>query len=211
MKKGRFISIEGVEGVGKSTALSFISSYLKNAHIDFVMTREPGGTIVAEAIRQLLLHHEEEKILPETEVLLLFAGRAQHITHVIQPALNSGKWVVADRFVDASFAYQGGGRQVAIAHLNYLSNWIVKDCKPDLTLLLDAPVEIGLSRLQHRGEKDRIEKENIQFFERVRHVYLERAKAEPNRFVVIHADRSIAEVEFQIHAAMKNINTEPRA
>jgi len=203
--KSRFITIEGVEGVGKSTVLAFISAQLKKEAIDFVVTREPGGTKVAEALRDIMLHHETEPLLPETELLLLFAGRAQHIAEVIQPALKSGKWVVCDRFVDASFAYQGGGRNIPMQHIEYLSRWIVRDCKPDLTLLLDAPVEIGLERLKKRGAKDRIEKENIIFFERVRQVYLDRAKQESNRFVVISANQSIEQVEKHINFTLKKI------
>ena len=132
MQKGYFISVEGIEGVGKSTIVSFIATELKNNHLDFILTREPGGTKIAEMIRHILLHHEGEYLLPEAELLLIFAARAQHIHHVIQPALTAGKFVICDRFVDASFAYQGGGRQIANAHLTYLSKWIVGSHQPDL-------------------------------------------------------------------------------
>ncbi len=200
-----FISLEGVEGVGKSTAKDFIASEFKNKKIDFILTREPGGTHIAEAIRHIVLHHEGEDLLPETELLLVFAARAQHINTVIKPALDAGKSVISDRFVDASFAYQGGGRQIAMDRLDYLNNWIVGKTKPDLTLLLDAPVEVGLERLKSRGKKDRIEKEDIEFFERVRDTYLARAAAEPNRFVIIQADQSLEKVEVAIRASLSRL------
>lgn len=197
-KKGCLITIEGVEGVGKSTALLFIETQLKTAGIEFVLTREPGGTKIAEAIRQVLLHREDENMLPETELLLMFAARMQHISEVIQPALEAGKWVISDRFVDASFAYQGGGRGISMERIETLADWVQGDCQPDLTLLLDAPVNVGLARMMQRGAKDRIEKETKAFFERVRATYLKRAKLMPERFAVISADQKLPEVQAQI-------------
>ena len=199
-----FITLEGSEGVGKSTALTFITHYFTQKNINFIITREPGGTPVGDSIRTILLNHTDEKILPETESLLLFAGRAQHIAHVIKPALKQGKTVISDRFTDSSFAYQGGGRQLSLDKLNFLADWIQADLEPDLTLLFDAPVEIGLSRMHSREHKDRIEEEKKDFFERVRQAYLVRAKQFPNRFVIIDATQSLEQVQTQIKNALEN-------
>ena len=206
MKTNFFITLEGCEGVGKSTALAYITSYLSKKNIHFIITREPGGTPIAEALRKILLHHDDEIILPITELLLLFAGRAQHIANVIKPALEAKQWVISDRFTDASFAYQGGGRKMAMNQLQILSDWVQGDLQPDLTLLFDAPVEVGLSRITVRGQKDRIEKEKADFFERVRTVYLERAKQFPERFVIIDATQSLEFVQKQIQAALNAIS-----
>ncbi len=200
--KNFFITLEGCEGVGKSTAMSFIEKYLTEKKVNFVMTREPGGTPIGEAIREILLNTQKEVVLSKTELLLMFAAREQHIEHVIKPALNAGKTVVSDRFTDASFAYQGGGRKIAMDRIQLLANWIQGDLEPDLTLLLDAPVLIGLNRINLRGDKDRIEQENNDFFKRVREVYLERAKQFPKRFVIINADASLEDVQGQIVAAL---------
>lgn len=206
-KRGHFISIEGVEGVGKSTAVAFLQQYLTSQSIPFVLTREPGGTEIAEAIRQVFLGHYSETMCPDTELLLLFAGRMQNIHHVILPALQQGQWVLADRFVDASFAYQGGGRGVEFSHLQHLASWIQKDLQPDLTLLLDAPITIGMQRVQSRGAKDRMEMEGIEFFERVRQAYLDRAHAEPQRFCVIDAAQSLADVQHDLCQAVQRLVT----
>lgn len=202
MHKPLFITLEGGEGVGKSTALSFIQHYFDEKNMSCVMTREPGGTKIGEAIRDILLHHQAETVLPETEMLLLFAGRAQHIEHIIKPALNAGKIVISDRFTDASFAYQCGGRGIAKHYFEMLENWIQGDLVPDLTLLLDAPIEVGLARMESRGNKDRIEAEQIDFFQRVRQAYLMRAKQFPNRFVIIGANESLDSVQIQIKQAL---------
>lgn len=198
---GIFLTVEGIEGVGKSTAVKYIERYLSMRQKDVSVTREPGGTAIAERIRQILLTPTDEIILPETELLLLFAGRIQHIHHVILPALHQGKWVVCDRFVDASFAYQGGGRCMDLSHIKQLEAWLVKTLQPTLTLLLDAPPEIGLMRAMHRGSHDRIEQEKFDFFERVRAVYLKRASENPARFRVIDATEPLASVE----AALENV------
>lgn len=199
-----FITLEGGEGVGKSTALAFIQNYFLEKKIDCVMTREPGGTKIGEAIRDILLNNHDEKIFPTTELLLMFAARVQHIEQIIRPALNAGKTVVSDRFTDASFAYQGGGRQIPIDQIQILSDWVQGDLQPDLTLLLDAPIAVGLMRIDARGYKDRIESEESIFFERVRNAYLARAKQFPDRFVIIKADESLKNVQAQIKNALEN-------
>lgn len=205
VSKNFFITLEGGEGVGKSTALDFIRTYFENKKVACVFTREPGGTKVGESIRDILLHHRNLMINPQTELLLMFAARAQHLHEVIRPALSLGKTVISDRFTDASFAYQGGGRQMPLSDIQLLTEYVQGDFQPDLTLLLDAPVEIGLARMSQRGEKDRIEEENVAFFNRVRESYLERANAFPQRFVIIHADQSIENVQSQIKRALDTV------
>ncbi|HEX2549919.1 MAG TPA: dTMP kinase [Gammaproteobacteria bacterium] len=204
-KNGVFFTIEGIEGVGKSTALYFIANFLKEKNKEVLLTREPGGTLVAENIRQILLTPTPEKILPETELLLMFASRIQHIAHVIQPALQSGKWVVSDRFTDASFAYQGGGRKIDKVYIEMLEKWLVQDLRPDITILLDASPEIGLQRAKHRGPHDRIEMEKLEFFERVRAAYLARAEKDPARFRIINAAQPLANVQADIQKILETL------
>ncbi len=205
MKRGKLITIEGIEGAGKSTALAFIKNYLLKEKKEVVWTREPGGTPLAETLRKLILHPESaEVITADTELLLMFAGRAQHLQEVIMPALQAGRWVVSDRFVDASYAYQGGGRGVSIDRIKYLDEWIVGQCQPDLTLLLDVEPALGEERAAKRGgEKDRIEQEKNDFFKRVRDAYLQRAKQAPERMKIINANLSLPEVEQQIKQVLE--------
>ncbi len=200
MMCGKFITIEGTEGAGKSTALTFIAEHLKRCQIEVMLTREPGGTDRAEEIRRVLLQTtNKEAMLAETELLLMFAARAQHIRYSIRPALEAGRWVLSDRYVDASYAYQGGGRQLAIEQIAALDHWVVGELYPDLTLLLDVPAELGMMRAEKRGQpKDRIEQEQMAFFTRVREAYLERAKQDCHRIKIIDAGLPLQSVEEQI-------------
>jgi len=197
-KRGCFISIEGIEGVGKTTVLECIRNRLDEKKISHIVTREPGGTPIAEAIREVLLSHYNEMMCPDTELLLMFAGRAQNIAQVILPALQRGQWVLSDRFTDASYAYQGGGRGVDIKHITELAKWVQGDLRPNLTLLLDAPVEVGLNRVKSRGAKDRIETEGVGFFERVRQTYLKLAEKESNRFKIVNTNQNLENVKQKI-------------
>jgi len=198
--RGKFISLEGTEGAGKSTVLKFISFYLTERNIQFVSTREPGGTELAEEVRALLLHPKSSEYMEaETELLLMFAGRVQNLQNRILPELAAGNWVISDRFIDASYAYQGGGRGIDASQIAMLDNWLINDNYPDLTLLLDIPPEVGITRAEQRGtNKDRIEKEALDFFNRVRDAYLMRAKNDPKRIKIVNANVSIAEVEQQL-------------
>ncbi len=200
--QGRFITVEGTEGVGKSTNINFLCQLLKDKGIEIVLTREPGGTPLAEELRELLLTPREERVSQDTELLLMFAARAQHIENVIRPALARGAWVISDRFTDATFAYQGGGRGVEVESIRMLESLVQHGLHPDLTLLLDLDVEVGLQRASARSTPDRFEQEKVDFFGKVRAAYLERAKNEPNRFAVIDASCAIEEVQSQISAAV---------
>ena len=199
----RFITIEGVEGVGKSTNIRFITKLLQEACIEHVVTREPGGTAIAELIRQLLLAHHAENICEMTELLLVFAARAQHIEHVIKPALAAGKWVVCDRFTDATYAYQGGGRGLDTSVIDQLAAMVQGSLHPDLTLILDLPPQTGLQRASARGDLDRFEQEQLSFFERVRTAYLEVAAREPQRCAVIDAGLPLEQVQAGIRQALE--------
>ncbi len=193
---GRFITLEGGEGVGKSSNLEFIHRHLEAAGKVVLVTREPGGTALGEEIRALLLGHRHEGMNADAELLLMFAARAQHLAAVIRPALATGKWVLCDRFTDATYAYQGGGRGIASERIAVLENWVQGSLRPDLTLLLDAPVAVGMARAQGREtDADRFEREENAFFERVRQSYLERAKHFPERYRVIDAAQSLAVVQ----------------
>ncbi|MGJ8687867.1 MAG: dTMP kinase [Spongiibacteraceae bacterium] len=202
MNSGLFVTIEGGEGLGKSTNMAFAAQLLKEAGIPFVQSREPGGTPFAEEIRQLLVTPRQEKVAALSELLLIFAARAQHIEAVIKPALAEGKWVLCDRFTDASFAYQGGGREMPWADIEILQNMVQGELRPDLTLLLDAPVAVGMARAGKRGDLDRFETEETAFFERVRTAYLRRAKEQPFRFSLIDAGCDLTAVQQQIRAAL---------
>ncbi len=193
--RGCFITVEGVEGAGKSSNLDFIHHYLERCGKRLVLTREPGGTSLSEAIRALLLDHRNNEITDDTELLLMFAARAQHLAEVIRPALEQGKWVLCDRFTDATYAYQGGGRGIAKERIATLEQWVQQGLKPDLTLLLDIPVQQGLERAGLRSTPDRFEREQIAFFERVRAAYLEQARRYPERYRVIDASQSLDRVQ----------------
>ena len=195
MIRGKFITLEGGEGVGKTTNLTFIRDYLQQRNIPVVVTREPGGTVLAENIRLLLLDKDSEIISEQAELLLIFAARAQHIKHVIEPALAQGEWVLCDRFTDATYAYQGGGRNMRISTIEWLENLVQGNLRPDLTVLLDAPVEIGIERARERGSFDRFELEKISFFEHVRRAYLLQAELHPERIKLIRANRPLVDVQ----------------
>ncbi len=203
MKRGCFLTLEGGEGVGKTTNLAFIDDFLRRRGIEVVVTREPGGVPVAEKLRELIL--DETGLLPEAELLLIFAGRVHHVRDKILPALERGQWVVSDRFVDASYAYQGGGRGLSWRRIEYLEDWLVAGCRPDLTFLFDAPVEIGLGRARARGDINRFEEETVAFLERVRQAYLERWRREPGRICRIDASRPLAEVQEAIAARLSRL------
>ena len=200
----KFITVEGTEGVGKTTAISTIRKVFEQHHTPYILTREPGGTSVAEALRGLILAEHEEPILPDTELLILYAARVQHWHNKIQPALASGKWVVSDRFADATFAYQGGGREVSFERIQALHQWALGDVQPDHTILLDAPVEVGLSRIQKRAHIDRFEKETIAFFNRVRSFYLKLAENNP-RFTIIDASQSEEIIQAEISSILEKL------
>lgn len=202
MKRPRFITVEGVEGAGKSTCLNLVEQCLTRRGIEFAVTREPGGTPLGEDLRGLLLGHRHDGMTDSTELLLMFAARAEHLGSLIEPALGDGKWVVCDRFTDATYAYQGYGRGIAKARIAALEDWVQGDRRPDLTLLLDLPVEVGLDRAGKRSAPDRFECETLAFFERVRQGYLELAAVEPARFRVIDAAHDLAQVSAQIGAAV---------
>lgn len=198
MSSGRFITLEGTEGVGKSTNLRFIESVLQQHQISYQLTREPGGTPLAEQVRELLLANRDEQVADDAELLLVFAARAQHLDQVIRPALATGDWILCDRFTDATFAYQGGGRGLSKELIGQLELMVQRGLQPDLTILLDLPVEIGLARASERGELDRFENERMSFFVKVREAYLERAAADPQRFAVIDASGTLEQVQQQI-------------
>lgn len=200
--RGLFITVEGIEGVGKTTNLRFIEEYLKQRGITLQVTREPGGTEVAEQIRELLLAHHNEPLHEDAELLLMFAARAQHLNRLIKPVLADGDWVLCDRFTDATYAYQGAGRNLSSQRIAQLEQWVQGDLRPDLTLVLDVPVEIGLSRVKQRGEPDRFETEQQAFFERVRQSYLERAQQEPQRICVVDAGQPLERVQADIAAVL---------
>ncbi|MAD58032.1 MAG: dTMP kinase [Porticoccus sp.] len=197
-KFGKFITIEGGEGVGKTTNMLFIEKWFKEKNIEFLSTREPGGTPFAECIRKLLLTPSDEVISNNTELLLMFAARAQHLSQVILPTLTQGKWVLCDRFTDATFAYQGGGRCIPYKKISILETLVQDKLRPDLTLLLDISAEEGLKRAYKRSKPDRFEQEEIDFFNRVRKTYLSRAKEFPKQFKMIDASKSLNLIEGDI-------------
>lgn len=195
MKKARFITFEGVDGAGKSTGLEWFASALRDRGVDLLVTREPGGTPLGEKLRELVLH---ESMHAETEAMLMFASRREHVEQVIRPALQRGTWVISDRFSDASFAYQGGGRGVPVAKLEQLEQWTHGDLQPDLTLLFDIPIEVARERLSNNVSLDKFEREQGDFFNKVRQAYLDRVAKTPQRYAVIRAEKQLNEVQQQL-------------
>lgn len=203
--RGKFISLEGGEGSGKTTAIHCIRQWLDARNIPYIMTREPGGTPLAEEIRQLILSPRDETVNNTTELLLVFAARAQHLAEKIQPALEKGTWVISDRFLDSSYVYQGKARGGDTEILNQLADWVVGDSKPDATLVLDVPVELGQERVVQRQHQDRLDKESLAFHQKVRDGFLERAQAEPGRVKVIDASLSLDLVQQQIEHQLSQL------
>lgn len=204
-QRGLFVTVEGGEGVGKSTNIATIEAWLCEQGIAHCLTREPGGTALGEKIRDLLLAVEQAPVAEQAELLLVFAARAQHLREVIEPALARGEWVICDRFTDATYAYQGAGRQLSVEFISALEQSIQGDLRPDCTLLLDAPVELGISRAGQRAALDRFEREQIAFFQRVRDCYLERAAAEPQRFRIIDTARPLEQIAPDICAVLDQL------
>lgn len=204
MKRGLFITLEGGEGAGKTTSLAFVHAFLVQAGKNVVVTREPGGTPLGEKIRALLLQGRDDMHV-DTELLLMFAARAEHLARVVFPALATGAYVVCDRFTDATYAYQGGGRGLPAGRIRALEDWVQQGLRPDLTLLLDIPVDAGLTRAGQRSAPDRFERETLDFFERVRQTYLATAASEPQRVKVIDAGQDIPHVERQLRAVLETL------
>lgn len=201
-ERGYFITVEGIEGAGKSTQMDVIGDFLDAKGIRVVMTREPGGTPLGEAVRGLLLNPDIRGMSMDAELLLVFAARAEHLHEVIRPALEAGHWVLSDRFTDATFAYQGGGRGIEASRIAALEQWVQGALRPDLTLLLDVPVAVGMARIAERGGRDRFEREQSDFFQRIRDNYLQRAAAEPQRFRRIDASVAAEQVSRDVLSAV---------
>ncbi len=204
-RRGQFITFEGTEGVGKSTQLANAAATLKVLGVDYIVTREPGGTPMAESIRELLLAPRDEPVNDLTELLLMFAARAQHLHTRILPELEAGRWVLCDRFTDATFAYQGGGRGVPAERIALLEDLVQGSFRPDQVILLDAPVETGMTRARHRGELDRFEQEAVAFFERIRRTYLERAAADPGRYHIVDAAQPLETVSRDVTSLVNRL------
>lgn len=204
MQPGKLITLEGIEGVGKSSNLRFIAEYLQSQGKDILVTREPGGTPLAEDLRKILLAEYQEQTQPETELLILYAGRFQHVECVIKPAIKRGQWVVCDRFNDATFAYQGAGRNISLEKIHTLDEWTLGTFAPSLTIILDAPVEVALKRIQANRQLDRFEKERSDFFEKIRQAYLTRAHRHPERYCIVDASQSLPDVQHNISLLLNN-------
>lgn len=200
--RGKFVTVEGIEGTGKSTNVAFLAELIEGQGFEVVTTREPGGTPMAEGVRRLLLEQDQEPIPEIAELLMFFAARSLHIENLIIPALERGQWVLCDRFTDASRAYQGDGRGLDSQRIETLAEWVQHGLEPDLTILLDAPAKTGLERAKARGEGDRMDNEALAFYQRVRDGYLVLAKRYPERFAVIDAGRPLDDVRTQIEAEM---------
>ena len=203
---GKFITLEGIEGVGKTSNLRFIQELLESSEHSCVVTREPGGTNLGEALRGLLLSHSDDNMSADAELLMMFAARAEHLNKVILPALEKDQTVLCDRFTEATYAYQGGGRRLDVDKIEGLENWVQGDLRPDLTIILDAPVEVGRARAGRRSEPDRIEKEQDVFFQRVRNAYIELAKQHPHRICLIDASVELNAVQQQISEKLQEYN-----
>lgn len=202
IKAGKFISFEGIDGAGKSTHIGHVANWLRMRGHSVITTREPGGTVLGEKLRDLLLH---EKMHLETEALLMFAARREHIAEVIEPALARGDWVISDRFTDATFAYQGGGRKMDLSKLEVLEHWVHPNLQPDLTLLFDVPLEVARARLESSRDPDKFERENWEFFAATRAEYLRRAAQFPKRFHIIDSTLNIHEVQISIEEVLLSI------
>lgn len=202
MHEGLFITLEGIEGAGKSSSLNYISELFICAGHEVLQTREPGGTDTGEQIRKILLDSDNIKLESSTELLLMFAARSQHLEEIVKPALENDQIVICDRFTDASYAYQGGGRGIEESRIKTLEDWVQLGFTPTVTLLFDLDVEVGLRRAEKRNQADRFEQEDIMFFKRVRSSYLKRASNEPTRFRIINAGNSLEDVKQQIHKAL---------
>jgi len=203
VNRGLFISVEGIEGAGKSTQVVWIKECLEEAGKEVVVTREPGGTGIGEAVRALLLDPTNAGMADDTELLMMFSSRAEHIAKVIQPALSADKCVVCDRFTDATYAYQGGGRGIPSHRIAILEDWVQGPLRPDLTFVLDVPIAIGLERASRRSGRDRFEREDITFFSRVRDAYIERARQQPERYCLIDAAPPSTVVKASIMEVLK--------
>jgi len=197
--------VEGVEGVGKSTQLAFLQAHIESLGHAVLMTREPGGTPLGESVRTLLLDPRYQGMHADAELLLIFAARAEHLARCIRPALRAGRWVVCDRFTDATFAYQGGGRGIPAARIARIESWVQGRLRPDRVLVLDLPPEEGARRVAGRGEQDRIERESLEFFQRVRDAYLERAASDPGRYRVVDASGDVETVRERVHKALGDL------
>ena len=208
--RGRFITLEGGEGAGKSTNLEYIQRRLQKAGVVLQVSREPGGTPLGEKVREVLLNPEHAGMSSDAELLLMFAARAQHLHQVILPDLDKGSWVLCDRFTDATYAYQGGGRGIATGRIRVLEDWLQQGFQPDMTLLFDLPVELGMKRAGKRGALDRFEQEQKVFFEQVREAYLDRARQDPGRFRIIDASQKLLAVQKQLDNVIEELVTLPR-
>jgi dTMP kinase len=200
VQRGKFITIEGIEGVGKSTNIDFLADIIEARGYAVLKTREPGGTPIAEDIRSILKEHGDEPLPDVAELLLMFASRSINVNNAIRPALSNGTWVISDRFTDSTRAYQGGGRGFPRESIEWLAEFVHGDLQPDLTILLDAPVDIAMQRADRRGDPDRFEVERAEFFDRVRQTYLQLAESEPDRFVIVDCSLDLDSVQASINA-----------
>ena len=200
---GKFITVEGIEGAGKTTCMQVVTEVIEHQGINAIHTREPGGTDLGEDLRSLLLGHKHTGMSDDAELLMMFAARAEHIAQKIQPALDDGKWVLCDRFTDATYAYQGYGREIPLEKIAGLENWVQGKLRPDLTLLMDLPVEVGMERAGKRSAPDRFESEAWDFFERIRQGYLSIAAEQPSRVKVIDASQDLPDVQAQVKTAIE--------